>query len=76
MTCPCCNDTGEQRYWEGRWRDEIAENERLRARLGIAIIALRQLEEATGESYDDEGGDIAGIEAELRADGAAKDGNG
>lgn len=21
MTCPLCNDTGEQRYWEGRWRD-------------------------------------------------------
>jgi hypothetical protein len=31
MTCPLCNDTGEQRYWEGRWRTEKAENERLRA---------------------------------------------
>jgi hypothetical protein len=30
-TCKLCNDTGEQRYWEGRWRDERAENERLRA---------------------------------------------
>ena len=36
MTCPLCNDTGNQRYWEGRWRDEKAENERLRA-------ALRQI---------------------------------
>ena len=45
--------------------DEI---ERLRARLGIVISALRQFEEATGESLDDEGGDIAGIETELRAD--------
>ncbi len=33
MTCKFCNDTGEQRYWEGRWRDEKAENERLRAAL-------------------------------------------
>lgn len=33
MTCKLCNDTGEQRYWEGRWRDEKAENERLRAAL-------------------------------------------
>lgn len=31
--CNLCNDTGEQRYWEGRWRDEKAENERLRAAL-------------------------------------------
>lgn len=22
MTCPLCNDTGNQRYWEGRWRDD------------------------------------------------------
>lgn len=33
MTCPLCNDTGEQRYWEGRWRDEKAQNERLRTTL-------------------------------------------
>lgn len=31
--CKLCNDTGEQRYWEGRWRDEKAENELLRAAL-------------------------------------------
>lgn len=24
MVCPLCNDTGEQRYWEGRWRDADA----------------------------------------------------
>jgi hypothetical protein len=29
MNCPLCNDTGDQRYWEGRWRDERADNERL-----------------------------------------------
>ena len=29
MTCPRCNDTGDNRYWEGRWRDEKIENERL-----------------------------------------------
>jgi hypothetical protein len=29
-TCTVCNGTGDQRYWEGRWRDEAAENERLR----------------------------------------------
>jgi hypothetical protein len=35
MTTPCprCHDTGEQRYWEGRWRDEKAENERLQKKL-------------------------------------------
>jgi len=33
VNCPRCNDTGEQRYWEGRWRDEKAENEKLLARL-------------------------------------------
>ncbi len=27
--CPLCNDTGNQRYWEGRWRDEKAINEAL-----------------------------------------------
>lgn len=31
-----CNDTGEQRYWDGRWRDEKAENEKLRAALRSA----------------------------------------
>lgn len=31
--CTRCNDTGEQRYWEGRWRDEKADNDRLRAAL-------------------------------------------
>lgn len=31
--CKLCNDTGEQRYWEARWRDEKAENERLREAL-------------------------------------------
>ena len=30
MTCPRCNDTGEQRYWEGRWRDTNTEMVRLR----------------------------------------------
>jgi hypothetical protein len=31
---------GAERYWEGRWRDEKAENERLRAALEtIADIA-------------------------------------
>ena len=33
MRCPLCNDTGDQRYWEARWRDEKAENERLLAAL-------------------------------------------
>jgi hypothetical protein len=33
MSCPLCNDTGDQRYWEGRWRDERVENDRLRALL-------------------------------------------
>lgn len=42
------------------------DRERLRARLGIVLSALRQHEEATGEAFDDEGGDIAGVEAELR----------
>ncbi len=29
MVCPLCVDTGNQRYWEGRWRDERALNEEL-----------------------------------------------
>ena len=33
MACPLCNDTGDQRYWEGRWRDADAEIAKLRARL-------------------------------------------
>ena len=33
MPCPLCNDTGDQRYWEGRWRDEKARGERLRLEL-------------------------------------------
>jgi hypothetical protein len=28
--CPRCNDTGNARYWEARWRDEKAEIERAR----------------------------------------------
>ena len=28
---------GANRYWEGRWRDEHAENERLRAELAITV---------------------------------------
>jgi len=31
MSCPLCNDTGEQRYWEGRWRDEKSLNAKLLA---------------------------------------------
>jgi hypothetical protein len=27
--CPRCNDTGNARYWEGRWRDTHAENQKL-----------------------------------------------
>jgi hypothetical protein len=47
MSCKLCNDTGEQRYWEARWRDEKAEIERLRA-------ALRDLVDrwATERGYD------------------------
>ena len=33
MACPLCNDTGDQRYWEGRWRDADAENAKLRVAL-------------------------------------------
>ena len=33
MACPLCNDTGDQRYWEGRWRDADTENAKLRAAL-------------------------------------------
>jgi hypothetical protein len=42
MTTPCprCNDTGEQRYWEGRWRDEKAENERLQKLLLDACVVF------------------------------------
>lgn len=35
--CKLCNDTGEQRYWEARWRDEKAENDRLRAALSLFV---------------------------------------
>lgn len=38
---------------------------RLRGLLGITISAIRLMEEATGETFDDEGGDIAAIEAEF-----------
>jgi hypothetical protein len=39
MACPLCNDTGDQRYWEGRWRDSDAEATRLRKFLEIAVDA-------------------------------------
>lgn len=42
MTCKLCNDTGDQRYWEGRWRDERAENERLR----VALKAQQEADDA------------------------------
>lgn len=41
MTCPLCNDTGDQRYWEGRWRDEKADNERLRTALKELVKWVR-----------------------------------
>lgn len=34
--CRLCNDTGDQRYWEGRWRDADAELVRMREALGQA----------------------------------------
>jgi hypothetical protein len=40
---------------------------RLRNQLGIVLSALRMHEEATGESFDDEGGDVANIEIEHNA---------
>ena len=54
MTCKLCNDTGEQRYWEGRWRDEKAENERLMAVLRWYADYENWLEDAPG--WSDEGG--------------------
>jgi hypothetical protein len=36
--------TDANRYWEGRWRDEKAENERLKARISLLRIALRGIE--------------------------------
>jgi hypothetical protein len=44
MACKRCNDTGDQRYWEGRWRDEKAENERLRAALEPFVRGLTMFE--------------------------------
>lgn len=49
MVCKLCNDTGEQRYWEGRWRDEKAENERLRAALGALRFGLKDIAIGSGE---------------------------
>lgn len=34
---------GAKRYWEGRWRDEKAENDRLRAALEEAAASLETL---------------------------------
>jgi hypothetical protein len=44
MACKLCNDTGDQRYWEGRWRDEKAENERLLAALTEARLQIEYLD--------------------------------
>ena len=40
MVCPLCNDTGDQRYWEGRWRDTDAENAKLRSMLARVATQL------------------------------------
>lgn len=40
MTCPLCNDTGDQRYWEARWRDADAEIAKLRAALHGLVSAI------------------------------------
>jgi hypothetical protein len=40
MPCPLCNDTGEQRYWEARWRDADAENKKLRGELSEARASI------------------------------------
>ena len=35
-----------ERYWEGRWRDEAAENERLRKRVEVLEAELRSIARA------------------------------
>jgi hypothetical protein len=43
--CPRCNDTGNSRYWEGRWRDTHAENQKLLdkiERLRASVDLLRK----------------------------------
>ncbi len=42
MCCPLCVDTGQQRYWEGRWRDERALNVEL-------VVALQDIHEISTE---------------------------
>src|SRR5262245_46630409 len=58
------DDTGAERYWEGRWRDEAKENDRLRAELETcrspavrkamdvfdAGLRIRRLEEQLAEA--------------------------
>lgn len=53
---------GEQHLAQAR-----AEIARLRSDMGIVLSALRMLEEATNETFDDEGGDVAAIERKCSA---------
>jgi hypothetical protein len=57
MTCKLCNDTGEQRYWEGRWRLEKAINDDL-------LEALLLLKETIG---------VCTVDQEMLAWGKATD---
>jgi hypothetical protein len=50
-TCTVCNGTGDQRYWEGRWRDEAAENDRLRLALHCASTNNRRNEMTEFKQY-------------------------
>ena len=55
MTCPLCNDTGDQRYWEGRWRDANAEIAKLRAALERSVIAINDwLHQYAGDLCNEE----------------------
>jgi hypothetical protein len=45
---------GAERYWEGRWRDEKAENERLRVVLHrVLATERRKVRENRAEWFDD-----------------------
>jgi hypothetical protein len=42
---------GAERYWEGRWRDEYAENVKLTARIEALEAALREIMLQNVEPY-------------------------
>jgi hypothetical protein len=69
--CPRCGynagPQGAERYWEARWRDEKAENERLRGAAQVPIEPTPEMISAGMGEIPEDGAEYEHVEAAYRA---------